>query len=116
MKLKSKPIRRKEALTIADLCFLDEKYRHKQSHDDLLFVALIFSGFFGLLRLGDMTFPDNPNIREWRKISRRSSLLVERSQISFLLPTHKGDNFFEGNKVLIHVFDPNSIDSTLVFV
>src|ERR1700678_4395068 len=71
MKLKSKPIRRKEALTIEYLRFLDEKYRHKQSHDDLLFVALIFLGFFGLLRLGDMTFLDDPNIREWRKVYRR---------------------------------------------
>ena len=116
MKLKSKPIRRKEALTIADLRYLNEKYRHRQSHDDLLFVALIFSGFFGLLRLGDMTFPDDPNICEWRKISRRSSLLVERSQFSFLLPTHKADKFFEGNKVLIHAFDSNSIDPMPVFI
>src|ERR1700678_1811248 len=54
MKLKSKPIRRKEALTIEDLRFLDEKYRHKQCHDDYIFAAYSVTGFFGLGRLGDM--------------------------------------------------------------
>src|ERR1700678_99965 len=116
LKLKSKPIRRKEALVIADLCFLNEKYRFKRSHDDLFFIALLFSGFFSLLRLGDMTFPDDQSIRDWRKVSRRSSLLVERFQYSFLLPFHKGDKFFEGNKVLIHTFDSDSIDPTPIFM
>ena len=116
LKLKSKPIRRKEALVIADLRFLNKKYRFKWSHDDLLFIALLFSGFFALLRLGDMTFPDDPSIRDWHKVSRRSSLLVERFQYSFLLPSHKGDKFFEGNKVLIHAFDSDSIDPTLIFI
>src|ERR1700678_3807954 len=54
MKLKSKPIRRMEALAIEDLRFLNEKFRHKQSHDDYIFAAYSVTGFFGLGRLGDM--------------------------------------------------------------
>lgn len=71
MKLKSKPIQRKEALSIQDLRFLHERFAHTQTHDNYLFPALLFMGFYGLLRLGDMTFPDDPKIREWRKITRK---------------------------------------------
>ena len=116
MKLKSKPIRRMEALAIEDLHFLNEKFCHKQTHDNLLFAALLFTEFFGLLRLGDMTFPDDPNIREWRKISRRTTLRIDCLHYSFLLPSHKADKIFEGNKVLIRAFDSNTIDPTPVFV
>ena len=116
MKLKSKPIRRKEALSIQDLGFLHEKFGRRKNHDDYLFAALLFTGFYGLLRLGDMTFPDDPNIREWRKISRRSSLVIKHNSYSFILPTHKGDKFYEGNKILIRAFDSHSIDPTPVFL
>ena len=116
MKLKSKPICWKEALSIQDLGFLHEKFGRRKNHDDYLFAALLFTGFYGLLRLGDMTIPNDPNTHEWRKISRRSSLVIKHNSYSFILPTHKGDKFYEGNKILIRAFNSHSIDPTPIFL
>ena len=116
LKLRSKPISRKEPLSVTDLQFLEQKFHGTQSHDNLLFAAMLFTGFHGLLRLGDMSFPDDPNIREWRKITRRSTLSIGHRNYTFILPSHKGDKFFEGNKVLIRSFDSQSVDPTPVFL
>ncbi|KNZ76177.1 hypothetical protein J132_11297 [Termitomyces sp. J132] len=40
------------------LCFIDY-YQESSAHDDLLFLALVVTGFYGLLKLGKMTMPDN---------------------------------------------------------
>lgn len=110
LKSKSQPIRRKDPLTVHDLKSVGSRLQHSSSHDDLLFVAQLYTGFHGLLRLGDMTFPDDPAIRNWRKVPRRSSLICMPDAYSFTLPSHKSDRFFEGNKVLIRAFQSPSID------
>ena len=112
----SKPISRKEPLVIDDLRFLEQSFQRSQLYDNHLFAALLFTGFHGLLRLGDMTFPDDPNIREWRKVTRRTSLSVDNHSYTFLLPSHKGDKFFEGNKVLIRPFNAQSVNPTPIFL
>ena len=61
---------------------------------------MILTSFHGLLRLGDLAF-NNPNLQNWRKVTKRSSLNILPLQYNFLLPTHKADKFFEGNKVVI---------------
>jgi hypothetical protein len=101
----AKPVERKEPLTINDLRLAEIKYRHTQDHDDLLFLTLLITGFYGLLRLGELTFPDDLSIRDWRKITRRSSLIVRPHQYSFMTPASKADRFFEGNKVVICAFE-----------
>jgi hypothetical protein len=70
-------------------------------HDDLLFLAMLMTGFYGLLRLGEMTFPDDASLRNWRKVTRRNSVKVATIHYEFLLPGHKADRFFEGNKIII---------------
>jgi hypothetical protein len=52
LKLKSKPIRRKQPLSEEDLLFVQSKLRHSTSHDDRLFLAILFTGFHGFLCLG----------------------------------------------------------------
>ena len=115
LKTKSKPIRRKDPLSVEDLRLIGERFTNSRNHDDLLFSAILFTGFHGLLRLGEMTFPDDPKIRDWRKVSRRSSLFQNRLEYSFTLFSHKGDRFFEGNKVLIRAFDNSSVDPIPAF-
>jgi hypothetical protein len=105
LKMLAKPVERKEPLTINDLRLAEIKYRHTQDHDDLLFLTLLITGFYGLLRLGELTFPDDLSIRDWRKITRRSSLIVRPHQYSFMTPASKADRFFEGNKVVICAFE-----------
>lgn len=40
------------------------------SHDDLLFCAMLFSGFFALMRQGKLTDSDTLNLRDPRKVIR----------------------------------------------
>ncbi|THU91439.1 hypothetical protein K435DRAFT_829946 [Dendrothele bispora CBS 962.96] len=80
-RLYSKPTKRKSPLSISDLSLAVEHYRHRRIHDDLLFLALLLTGWFGLLRLAELCLPD------WYL-----------QGYGFDLPQHKADPFFEGNK------------------
>lgn len=105
LKSRGQAVRRKLPLSLDDLHLVYTKSLSSNSHDDLLFAALVVTGFFGLLRLGEMTFPDNSYLRDWRKVTKRSSLVLHRHhQYEFFLPAHKADRFFEGNRVLIRAF------------
>ena len=57
--------------------------------------------FFGLMRLGELTFPTDKALFDWQKVTRWSLVSVTLEHYEFILPTHKGDYFFEGNRVLI---------------
>ena len=71
---------------------------------------MLFTGFFSLMRLGEMTFPDDKVIQDWRKISRRRTVTLQDDNYSFQLPFHKADRFFTGNTILVtrseSVIDP----------
>ena len=94
-------VQRKKALLLDDLCVLAIRFHGSRNHDDLLFIAILLTGFHGLLRLGEMTFPDDASIRDWRKVTKRTSLLVHPTSYEFVLPGHKADKTFEGNRVVI---------------
>ena len=110
-----KAITRKDALSLNDLQFVIDKLQLSPTHDNLLFMALLATGFHGLLRLGELTFSDNSSIRDWRKVIKCHSLTVWQHEYKFLLPAHKADHFFEGNHVLIHAFSPELFDPVPVF-
>src|SRR6266511_14063 len=101
LKSRGTVVQRKKALLLDDLCILTIRFHGSHIHDDLLFIAILLTGFHGLLRLGEMTFPDDASIRDWRKVTKRSSLLVCPTSYEFLLPGHKGDKTFEGNRVIV---------------
>ncbi len=102
MKTCTLPTKRKQALPVSELSrIVDHYYKSPPSHDDLLFIALLLTGFFALLRLGEMVFPDDKTLQNWRKISRRRTVLISEDQYRFELPFHKADHFFTGNEVLI---------------
>jgi hypothetical protein len=92
---------RKRALTTDDLQLVIHHYRVSSSHDDLLFVAMLVTGFFRLLRLGELAFPDDSSLQNWRKVVRRNTLKVLPTHYEFILPGHKADRYFEGNKIII---------------
>jgi hypothetical protein len=60
-------------------------------HDDRLFLAMLLTGFYALLRLGEMAFPNDIRIHDWRKISRRRTVVVTETTYRFILPFHKAD-------------------------
>ena len=101
MRMKGTATVRKRALTTDDLQLVVNHYCGSTLHDDLLFVAMLHTGFLGLLHLGEMTFPDDPSLQNWRKVTRRNTVVVHGGLYEFLLPGHKADRFFEGNKIMI---------------
>ncbi|KAF9516123.1 hypothetical protein BS47DRAFT_1371823 [Hydnum rufescens UP504] len=90
-------VRRKRALSLDDLHQLLQAYSSSSSHDDMLFLALTFTAFFALLRLGEVVVPDSFSLRKSRKMIRQHPLSISPDSFSFVLPFHKADCFFEGS-------------------
>ena len=53
-------------ITKTDVSFLQSVTQHSNStsHDDLLFVTQLLVGFFALMRLGELTYPDDAKLRD----------------------------------------------------
>ena len=62
---------------------------------------MLVTGFFTLLRLSELTFPNEVRLRNWKKITKHSSVVITPEQYEFHLPSHKADPFFEGNHIII---------------
>jgi hypothetical protein len=95
------PISRKHALTLADLGRIINYYARSSHHDDLLFVAMLLTGFFALMRLGELCLSDDKSIQDWRKVTKRSSVALHPDSYEFHLPHHKADPFVEGNHIIV---------------
>jgi hypothetical protein len=92
---------RKRPITRSELASVVRLYSAATSFDDALFLSILLTGFHGLLRLGELTWPDNSNLRDYRKVVMRNSVRVQPSSYQFTLPGHKADRLFEGSQVLI---------------
>lgn len=101
MRMRGTATVRKRALTIDDLQLVINHYHDTTTHDDLLFLAMLLTGFFGLLRLGELVFPDEVSLQNWKKVTRRNTVSVQNDRYEFTLPGHKADRFFEGNRIII---------------
>ena len=116
-KLDGRPITRKRALDDDDLMLLIQRFDMTVDHDTLLFLAICFTLYHGVMRLGECTQPDSTSHQNWRKMTRRRTVkLVAHDNIDtfeFLLPAHKGDPLFHGNLVVIQsragLLDPKRI-------
>lgn len=105
-RLRGTPTMRKRALTMDDLFLVINSYSTSTpSHDDLLFIAQILTGFFALMRLGELTVPDDKSLGDPRKQTSRLSVLVSDNEYRFFLPCHKADRVYEGNLILIQKHD-----------
>jgi hypothetical protein len=103
-------IRRKSALTTADLhqlisSFVLDKSLEPLTLNDALFITLLLTGFFGLLRLGELTLPNDPSIVNPSKTVQRTTLRMTSANYQFMLPANKVDPFFEGNRIIIRSTD-----------
>jgi hypothetical protein len=97
------PTNRKRALTMHDLQIVITHYSEIPSpkHDDLLFLSQLITGFFALMRLGELTISDDKSLVDYRKITARTSVSLSDDDYRFFLPSHKGDRTFEGNIIII---------------
>ena len=101
MRMRGRATIHKRTLTVDDIQLVIDHYCASTLHDDLLFVAMLLTGFFGLLRLGELTFPNDPSLQNWKKVTRRSTVGLQDTLYEFTLPGHKADRFFEGNRIMI---------------
>ncbi|KAF8552562.1 hypothetical protein OG21DRAFT_1533697 [Imleria badia] len=65
-------------------------------YDNLLFATLMATGFYVLMRLGELVWPD--------AVILQCSLRINRDSYSFTLPTHKSLRVGHGNDVLVRSF------------
>ena len=78
------------------------------SHDEFLFRAILAVGWHGIMRLGELVWPDNLDLQDYRKVIMHLSVEVLPGGFSFILPGHKGDRLFEGNRVVVlHTCSPD---------
>ena len=100
-RLQGVPTTCKRALTMDDLIQVVNFYSKSESHDNLLFVSQLLSGFFALHRLGELTVPDDASLLDHRKITTWTSVTVSENDYRYFLLSHKGDKIFEGNTVIV---------------
>jgi len=107
------PTKRKSPLTTDHLQSVTAALGSSNDHDDILFLGMLNTGFTGLLRLGELAVSDNPQLRDFRKLVLCSSLRWVSNGYEFLLPTHKSDTTFEGNRLhiaqILNAPDPKPI-------
>jgi hypothetical protein len=107
------PTKRKSPLTTTHLQSVTTDLAASRDHDDMLFLSMLNTGFTGLLRLGELAVSDNPQLRDFRKVTLRNSLRLLAGNYDFFLPTHKSDTTFEGNRVhiaqIVNAPDPKPI-------
>jgi hypothetical protein len=115
LRLKSSATKRKRALTFKDLYRVLNHLATSIVHDNLLFQTMLVTGFFTLMRLGELTFPNDINLRNWKKVSKRSSVVLSNDQYEFDLPSHKADHFFEGNPIIVKSQQYCDIDPVRLF-
>jgi hypothetical protein len=84
--------------------------------DDLLFLAMLLTGFHGLMRCGELTVPDSISQRNSWKITRRHTVSWPTpTSYGFILPANKTDPFFQGNHLVIQRFVP-TLDPRTPFI
>lgn len=98
----SSGVNRKRAITREELAEVLQTYHESDDHDDCLFATMTGSGFHGLMRVGELTQPDKEELQDYRKWPLRHTVELTDKEYSFVLPYHKADNIYEGNKVLVH--------------
>ncbi|KAJ3573229.1 hypothetical protein NP233_g2562 [Leucocoprinus birnbaumii] len=96
------PTHRKAPLTTDHLLSVVNAFATNADIDDTLFLAVTVVGFFGLLRLGELTDPNDIRLINRKKTIRRDSLIINDDELYFTLPASKTDKFFAGNEVRLH--------------
>ncbi|KAI5980623.1 hypothetical protein EDD15DRAFT_2187816 [Pisolithus albus] len=97
----SRPVVRRQPLSRADLLHAIQSCPRPFSFDDLSWLAMLLCGFFGLLRLGELVWPDSSHLREYCQLSPRSSVRFDHSSFTFSVPRRKSDDRFEGHSIRI---------------
>ena len=109
---------RKPPLDLTNLYHVLRLTTPAPSHDELLFAALLGTGFFALMRLGELVWPDSIQLQSYHKVILRQTLAIDTNGYSFTLPTHKTARLGHGNTILVRAFpaSPNPVPIMLHYV
>ncbi|KAF8547073.1 hypothetical protein OG21DRAFT_1517649, partial [Imleria badia] len=95
---------RKPPLTLTILHDVLSSSAQTALHDDLLFATLVATGFYALMRLGELIWPDTIALQSFHKVILRFSLRIDHNSYFFTLPTHKSLKVGHGSDVLVRSF------------
>lgn len=100
-RLRNREVKRRRPISIDDIRRMADLLRASGDHDDMLFLAQVLTGFFALMRCGEMVWPDSVAKQDERKLSWRHTVRMTDNAHEFLLPGHKADRFFEGSRIIV---------------
>ena len=92
---------RKWPVTRAELVNISQQYSSSSSFGNTLALAILLTGFHGLMQLGELTWLDNKYLQDYCKVFMCNSVQVNPGSFQFMLSGHKADYLFEGSLVLI---------------
>ena len=95
------PVKQKHPLSTSDLQTVISAIGSLIHHDDKLFLSMLKTGFHGLMRLGEISFPDNVTQCNYQKVILQHTVDITEKSYLFWLPGHKADHFYEGNLIII---------------
>jgi hypothetical protein len=99
-KIRADSITRKLPLWIPHLQSFADRAATSNSYDDLLFATILSCGFYNCHRLGELVQNDDVTLFDPRKIIKHSSVFISHRQVSYHLPYHKTDPFYEGTEII----------------
>ncbi|KAF8982156.1 hypothetical protein BDQ17DRAFT_1179653, partial [Cyathus striatus] len=106
----------KPPLPLTMLAFICHLVYLSADYDQLLCLAILVTGFYGLLCLGELIIPDDPKLLDYRKYPpRHSVILLTNNVFQFTLPTHKVDQTFDGDIIIIQHLFSHGPDPSLIF-
>ena len=74
-------------------------------HDDRLFLAIFLTAFFGLMRIGELCWPDRTELQDPRRLTWRHTAQLTDNSYNFVLPASKTDRYYEGARIVIQRLD-----------
>jgi hypothetical protein len=99
-KIRADSITRKLSLQIPHLQSFADRAATSNSYDDLLFAIILFHSFYNCHHLRELVQNDNVTLFDLRKIIKYSRVFISHRQVSYHLPYHKTDPFYEGTEII----------------
>ncbi|KAG2341579.1 hypothetical protein BDR05DRAFT_887941 [Suillus weaverae] len=96
----SKPVQRKQPLTLDDLALVMDTLTMLTTYNDALFVAILVTGFKTLQHLAELCWPNTKKHQSYRKVPLRHSLTLTNTSASYTLPHHKSSTLGVGCEIL----------------
>ena len=75
----------KRPLARSELVKASQEFNLSSSYNNSLFFTLLLTSFHGLMRLGEITWPDKTNLQDYCKVIMRNSVHIDPKSFQFVL-------------------------------